>query len=214
MTVMLLITALFAQSPTERYELGRQAYERGLFDEAAQSFQGLLADPELATVAHFGLGNVCVEKAETAAGEEGRKLLVLAIGHYRTILQGHIQPPLIEEDVRFNLELAKQRYNGGGSSEDATASEPGRTTGRKEEGKLAPVPGEAEDDLPSDAGTETSVDQGAVTKPRPGHGLGDPGPLTREEALQRLKAAAKRIKQSPTSPIFKPARINRKPGDY
>lgn len=195
----------FSAEAAEKYRRAVELYHAGRNEEAGKLFLSLTASPEAAALAHFAMGNLLVLQAQNSDTERSQ-LLKEAIRHYRVALDLGASAPLVEEDVRFNLELAKKRLaaapKSNGTSDESPAGD------RREEKTADRDLTTAPDDDPSkkkpDAdGPSSHKDQGIVQQPLPGLPFEDPGPLERKKAVELLSQALQRI-QGKQKSAFRP----------
>lgn len=186
------------------YEDGRQQLLRENLEMAGARFEQLIrSNSTLAPVSAFALGNVRILQATRAAEtqEASAELLLDAIRLYRLSLDG-ANPSLIAiEDIRHNLELAKQlrlsvldrKLNGTNRQ-----AKKGNTAGDETRPKMNSQPGERGEtrsgQYPQDPDA-SQVNRGAVQLPREGLRFNDPGPLQQEDARAAVAKAMVRIRE-------------------
>lgn len=189
-------SAVLSPEDAGAYAAARSAYLDGKFDAAEEGFASLVKrGSPLSPFARFGLANVQVRRADAAAGEERRRLLLSAIGEYRALLDGLPAAGLRAEDVRFNLEIAKRSIPSGETREKGTRIEAG--SGERKEPSTSQ--GERPDDRPEksdrpiEGSKKSEKGSGAVERPLLGAVAEDSGPLSPELAGAILEKARKRI---------------------
>jgi tetratricopeptide (TPR) repeat protein len=222
----MLLLALCLLGPTDSalpaeavvlYRTASQLYDQGEYQRAQQALEQLTRHEPAAPLAHFALGNLHVTLSESKTGADRRRDLLRAIHYYRLALDAHCPPPLNAEDVRFNLELAKQRLqttsaNGG---DDAASPDAQAKAQASSKGDSTTADDQSESGKVDPSAPQAQKDQGIVRKPLPGLGFQDPGPMSRDEAQELLQKALERMEQQRRSSLGpfrkKPPRT---PDDY